>query len=88
MELNQLRYPFAEQAQPDLMVFVLNEKNKHTIGWTSRSRTNLATFGAVPMTKSETSPSPKYQRVQDICLRRSGKYVGPSPDLESETGLA
>ncbi len=54
MELNQLRYPFAEQAS-QINGFVLKEKKKAYIaGLGGDQLEHLAS----PMTKSETSPSP------------------------------
>ncbi len=54
MELNQLRYPFAEQAS-QIKDFVLKEKKIQYIAGLGRDQLeNLAS----PMTKSETSPSP------------------------------
>ncbi len=52
MELNQLRYPFAEQA---INGFVLKEKKNAYIAGLGRDQLEHL---ASPMTKSETSPSP------------------------------
>ncbi len=54
MELNQLRYPFAEQAS-QINGFVLKEKKKAYIAGLGRDQLEHL---ASPMTKSETSPSP------------------------------
>ncbi len=54
MELNQLRYPFAEQAS-QINGFVLKERKKAYIAGLGRDQLEHL---ASPMTKSETSPSP------------------------------
>ncbi len=54
MELNQLRYPFAEQAS-QINGFVLKEEKKAYIAGLGRDQLEHL---ASPMTKSETSPSP------------------------------
>ncbi len=54
MELNQLRYPFAEQAR-QINGFVLKERKKAYIAGLGRDQLEHL---ASPMTKSETSPSP------------------------------
>ncbi len=54
MELNQLRYPFAEQAS-QINGFVLKEKKKAYIAGLGRDQLEHL---ASPMTKSDTSPSP------------------------------
>ncbi len=54
MELNQLRYPFAEQAS-QTNGFVLKEKKIAYIAGLGRDQLEHL---ASPMTKSETSPSP------------------------------
>ncbi len=54
MQLNQLRYPFAEQAS-QINGFVLKEKKKAYIAGLGRDQLEHL---ASPMTKSETSPSP------------------------------
>ncbi len=54
MELNQLRYPFAEQAS-QINGFVLKEKKNAYIAGLGRDQLEHL---ASPMTKSETSPSP------------------------------
>ncbi len=54
MELNQLRYPFAEQAS-QINGFVLKEKKKVYIAGLGRDQLEHL---ASPLTKSETSPSP------------------------------
>ncbi len=54
MELNQLHYPFAEQAS-QINGFVLKEKKKAYIAGLGQDQLEHL---ASPMTKSKTSPSP------------------------------
>ncbi len=61
MELNQLHYPFSEQAS-QINGFVLKEKKKNMYSWT-RSRPTR-TFGESNDQVRDKSES-KYQRVQD-----------------------
>ncbi len=60
MELNQLRYPFAEQAS-QINGFVLKEKKKHIL---LDSVETTRTFGESNDQVRDKSES-KYQRVQD-----------------------
>ncbi len=79
MELNQLRYPFAEQAS-QINGFVLKEK-KSIYCWT-RSRPTR-TFGESNDQVRDKSES-KYQRVQDKSETIEKRLES---GLESETGL-
>ncbi len=79
MELNQLRYPFAEQAS-QINGFVLKEK-KSIYCWT-RSRPTW-TFGESDDQVRDKSES-KYQRVQDKSETIEKRLES---GLESETGL-
>ncbi len=76
MELNQLRYPFAEQAS-QINGFVLKEKENAYIAGLGRDQLEHL---ASPMTKSES----KYQRVQDKSETIEKRLES---GLESETGL-
>ncbi len=78
MELNQwqLHYPFAEQAS----LCFEREKKAYIAGLGRDQLEHLAS----PMTKSETSPSSKYQRVQDKSETIEKRLES---GLESETGL-
>ncbi len=76
MELNQLHYPFSEQAS-QINGFVLKERKKSIYSWT-RSRPTR-TFGESNDQVRDKSES-KYQRVQD-------KSETIEKRLESETGL-
>ncbi len=72
MELNQLRYPFAEQAS-QINGFVLKEKKKAYIAGLGRDQLEHL---ASPMTKSETSPSPNTNESETIEKRL--EYYSPS----------
>ncbi len=80
MELNQLRYPFAEQAS-QINGFVLKEKKKSIYCWT-RSRPTR-TFGESNDQVRDKSES-NYQRVQDKSETIEKRLES---GLESETGL-
>ncbi len=79
MELNQLHYPFSEQAR-QINGFVLKEK-KSMYSWT-RSRPTR-TFGESNDQVRDKSES-KYQRVQDKSETIEKRLESR---LESETGL-
>ncbi len=53
-ELNQLHYPFSEQARCSIVGFVLKEKKAFRLYGLGRDQLEHL---ASPMTKSETSPS-------------------------------
>ncbi len=80
MELNQLRYPFAEQAS-QINGFVFERENKRIYCWT-RSRPTW-TFGESNDQVRDKSES-KYQRVQDKSETIEKRLES---GLESETGL-
>ncbi len=76
MELNQLHYPFAEQAG-QINGFVLKEKKAYIAGLGRDQLEHLAS----PMTKSETNPSPNTNESKTI-----EKCPSPRPD-SSTTAL-
>ncbi len=78
MELNQLRYPFAEQAS-QINGFVLKEKKKHILLDSVETNLNIWRVQWV-RDKSES----KYQRVQDKSETIEKRLES---GLESETGL-
>ncbi len=76
MDLNQLHYPFVEQAS-QINDFVLKEKTKKVyIAGLGRDQLE---YLASPMIKSETSPSPNTDKSETIekCLETGLEYYSP-----------